>query len=183
MDWICISFILYGQIREAAPSWKLRQEGGGLDCYFTRKGVESEQSLDCCESTNYRICWERGSYSMQGCINHLANLLNEQVTEAWMFRQLCIQYVWWSMAWAWIHWRQCTMTLIATVACAMAMASFLIEQVPHPPCHPHAGQHNKEGRHYDSSQCICSDAKHNVWPAPVQSIYRSNRADRLIGLC
>jgi hypothetical protein len=72
---------------------------------------------------------------------------------------------------------------LAWVTLAMAIASLLEEQVIHPPCHPHAGQHDKEGRHYGSCQCICSDAKHNVWPAPVQSIYRSNRVDRLIGLC
>jgi hypothetical protein len=48
MDQIANSCILYGQIREAAPSCELREEGGGLYCYFTRKGVESEHVLDCC---------------------------------------------------------------------------------------------------------------------------------------
>jgi len=33
----------------------------------------------------------------------------------------------------------------------------------------------KEERHNAGSQCICSNAKHNVWPAPVQSIYRSTQ--------
>ena len=49
IDQIYISFILYGQVRESSTILKLREEGGGLDRYFTRKGVEYEQSLDCCD--------------------------------------------------------------------------------------------------------------------------------------
>jgi len=42
------------KLGKAEPSWKLREEEGALYLNFTRKGVEYEQSLDCCESTNYR---------------------------------------------------------------------------------------------------------------------------------
>lgn len=85
--WTKSAFPLYymDKLGKAEPSWKLREEGGTLDRYFTRKGVDYEQQLDCCESTNYRMCWETRSYSMVGQINHLANCQNEAVTKAYFF--------------------------------------------------------------------------------------------------
>ena len=41
----------------------------------------------------------------------------------------------------------------------------------------------KEERYNASKQSIDGYTKHNVWPILVQSIYRSNRGGRLIGLC
>ena len=73
------------KLGKAEPSCELREEGGGLDRYFTRKGVESEQLLDCCDWTIYKLYWDRSSYSMVGRINHLANCQNEAVTEVISF--------------------------------------------------------------------------------------------------
>ena len=73
------------KLGKAEPSWKLREERGALDRYFTRKGVESEQQLDCCDWTIYKWYWEASSYSLVGQINHLANCQNEAVTEAYFF--------------------------------------------------------------------------------------------------
>jgi hypothetical protein len=62
-------------------------------------------------------------------------------------------------------------------------ALLLLKKIYNLKAKPQDAKAYKEEGYNAGSQCIHGDTKHNVWPAPVQSIYRSNRADRLIGLC
>ncbi len=66
---------------------------------------------------------------------------------------------------------------------AVTKVLLLLEKIHNPKAKPQDAKAYKEERYNTRGQDIHGDTKHNVWLAPVQSIYRSNRADRLTGLC
>ncbi len=66
---------------------------------------------------------------------------------------------------------------------AVTKVLLLLEKIHNPKAKPQDAKAYKEERYNAGGQHIHGDIKHNVWPAPVQSMHRSNRAVQLIGLC
>ncbi len=66
---------------------------------------------------------------------------------------------------------------------AVIKALFFLKKIHNLEAKPQDAKAYKEEGYNAGGQHIHGDIKHNVWPAPVQSMHRSNRAVQLIGLC